>query len=103
MIRWRRGVVTALGQSWPGAVELTAALPDGGEVPALAHPPLVGVPEVGGRQVISGWDQGVAGMRVGGRRRLVIPPHLGYGQRGVPGTIAPGETLVFVVDLVDVR
>ena len=59
--------------------------------------------EVGGRQVIAGWDQGVAGMRVGGRRRLVIPPHLGYGQRGVPGTIAPGETLVFVVDLVDVR
>ena len=47
MIRWRRGVVTALGRSWPGAVELTAVLPDGGEVPALAHPPLVGVPEVG--------------------------------------------------------
>jgi peptidylprolyl isomerase len=58
---------------------------------------------VGGRRVIAGWDQGVAGMRVGGRRQLVIPPHLGYGERGAPGAIAPNETLIFVVDLVDVR
>jgi peptidylprolyl isomerase len=54
-------------------------------------------------QVISGWDQGVAGMKVGGRRRLVIPPHLGYGDRGAGGVIKPGETLIFVVDLLDVR
>ena len=54
-------------------------------------------------QVIAGWDQGIAGMRVGGRRQLVIPPHLGYGDRGAPPVIAPGETLIFVVDLVDVR
>ena len=54
-------------------------------------------------QVISGWDQGVEGMKVGGRRRLVIPPHLGYGDRGAGGVIKPGETLIFVVDLVDVR
>ena len=54
-------------------------------------------------QVISGWDQGVQGMKVGGRRRLVIPPHLGYGERGAGGVIAPGETLIFVVDLLDVR
>jgi hypothetical protein len=47
VIRWRRGVVTGLGRSWSGSVELTAALPDGTEVPALAHPPLVGTPEVG--------------------------------------------------------
>ena len=54
-------------------------------------------------QVISGWDQGVQGMKVGGRRRLVIPPHLGYGDRGAGGVIASGETLIFVVDLLDVR
>ena len=54
-------------------------------------------------QVISGWDQGVQGMKVGGRRQLVIPPHLGYGDRGAGGVIKPGETLIFVVDLVDVR
>jgi peptidylprolyl isomerase len=57
---------------------------------------------VGQGQVIAGWDNGVAGMRVGGRRRLVIPPHLGYGDRGAPGAIAPGETLLFVVDLLDI-
>jgi peptidylprolyl isomerase len=53
-------------------------------------------------QVISGWDQGVQGMKVGGRRRLTIPPHLAYGDRGAGGVIKPGETLIFVVDLVDV-
>jgi peptidylprolyl isomerase len=54
-------------------------------------------------QVIAGWDQGIQGMKVGGRRQLVIPPHLGYGDRGAGSAIAPGETLIFVVDLVDVR
>ena len=58
---------------------------------------------LGAGQVISGWDDGVQGMRVGGRRRLVIPPHLGYGDRGAGGVIQPGETLIFVVDLLDVR
>jgi len=56
---------------------------------------------LGGKRVIAGWDLGVAGMRVGGRRRLTIPPHLGYGDRGAGGAIAPGETLIFVVDLLD--
>ena len=54
-------------------------------------------------QVIAGWDQGVQGMKVGGRRKLTIPPHLGYGERGAGSAIKPGETLIFVVDLVDVR
>ena len=54
-------------------------------------------------QVISGWDTGVQGMKVGGRRQLVIPPHLGYGDRGAGGVIKPGETLIFVVDLLEVR
>ncbi|HJR39584.1 MAG TPA: FKBP-type peptidyl-prolyl cis-trans isomerase [Nocardioidaceae bacterium] len=58
---------------------------------------------LGTGQVISGWDQGVQGMKVGGRRQLVIPPHLGYGDRGAGGVIKPGETLIFVVDLLDVR
>lgn len=53
-------------------------------------------------QVIQGWDQGVAGMKVGGRRQLVIPPHLAYGDRGAGGVIKPGETLIFVVDLLGV-
>jgi peptidylprolyl isomerase len=51
-------------------------------------------------QVIQGWDQGVQGMKVGGRRQLIIPPGLAYGDRGAPGAIAPGETLIFVCDLV---
>ena len=58
---------------------------------------------LGAGRVIAGWDQGVQGMKVGGRRQLVIPPHLGYGDRGAGGVIKPGETLIFVVDLVDVR
>ena len=53
-------------------------------------------------QVIAGWDQGVQGMKVGGRRQLVIPPHLGYGDRGAGGVIKGGETLIFVVDLLAV-
>jgi len=54
---------------------------------------------LGAGQVIQGWDQGVQGMKVGGRRRLTIPPEMGYGAHGAGGVIAPNETLVFVVDL----
>jgi peptidylprolyl isomerase len=58
---------------------------------------------LGGGRVIAGWDQGVQGMRVGGRRELIIPPQLGYGDRGAGGAIAGGETLIFLVDLLDLR
>ena len=58
---------------------------------------------LGAGQVIAGWDTGVTGMRVGGRRQLIIPPQLAYGDRGAGNVIAPGETLIFVVDLLAVR
>ena len=58
--------------------------------------------QLGSGQVIPGWDQGVVGMKVGGRRELIIPPSLGYGAQGQPPTIPPNSTLVFVIDLVSV-
>jgi peptidylprolyl isomerase len=59
--------------------------------------------QLGAGMVIKGWDQGFAGMKVGGRRLLIIPPDLGYGKQGAGGAIGPDETLVFAVDLVDVK
>ena len=59
--------------------------------------------QLGAGHVIAGWDRGVQGMKVGGRRKLVVPPDLGYGDRGAGGAIAPGETLIFIVDLLDLR
>lgn len=58
---------------------------------------------LGAGEVIRGWDEGVAGMRVGGRRRITIPPGKAYGRQGAGGVIGPDETLVFVVDLLGVR
>jgi peptidylprolyl isomerase len=58
---------------------------------------------LGAGEVIPGWDQGVEGMKVGGRRELIIPPELGYGETGAPPAIPPNETLIFVVDLVAVE
>ncbi len=58
---------------------------------------------LGQRQVIAGWDEGVQGMQIGGVRKLTIPPDLGYGARGAGGVIPPNATLVFEVELLDVR
>ena len=59
--------------------------------------------QLGAGQVIPGWDRGVVGMRVGGRRELIVPPNLGYGPAGQPPVIAPNATLVFVIDLLAVQ
>ena len=59
--------------------------------------------QLGGGMVIPGWDRGIAGMKVNGRRELIIPPDLGYGAQGQPPAIAPNDTLVFVIDLLRVQ
>src|SRR5688572_9759818 len=58
--------------------------------------------QLGARRVIAGWDEGVAGMKVGGKRELIIPPQLGYGNREIPGVIPAGSTLSFEVELLKV-
>src|SRR3954467_13454698 len=58
---------------------------------------------LGGGKVIQGWDEGVVGMKVGGRRKLTVPPEMGYGKQGFPGAIPPDATLVFEVELLGTR
>jgi peptidylprolyl isomerase len=89
----KQAVVHYVGVAWSNGAEFDASWNRGDTLDF----------GLGAGQVIAGWDQGVQGMKVGGRRRLTIPPHLGYGARGAGGVIKPNETLVFVVDLVDVR
>lgn len=81
--------VDYVGVSWSTGAEFDASW-NRGDVFSFA---------LGGGMVIQGWDQGVAGMKVGGRRRLTIPPSMGYGAQGAGGVIAPNETLIFTVDL----
>ena len=88
----KRVAVHYVGVSWSSGQEFDASHGRG--------EPLVF--QLGSGQVIRGWDDGIAGMKVGGRRRITIPPHLGYGARGAGGVIGPNETLVFVCDLVGV-
>ena len=82
-----------VGVAWSTGAQFDASWDRGG---AFDFP-------LGKGHVIQGWDQGVQGMKVGGRRRLTIPPAMGYGSRGAGGAIKGGETLVFVVDLLGVR
>lgn len=85
----RRVAVHYVGVAWSNGREFDASFGRG--------EPLVF--RLGAGEVIRGWDTGIAGMKVGGRRRITIPPQLAYGTRGAPGAIAPNETLVFVCDL----
>lgn len=81
--------VDYVGVSWSNGKEFDASWNRGDTLPFT----------IGAGQVIQGWDQGVAGMRVGGRRTITIPPQLGYGAAGAGGVIGPNETLIFTVDL----
>ncbi|HEX5774965.1 MAG TPA: FKBP-type peptidyl-prolyl cis-trans isomerase [Candidatus Paceibacterota bacterium] len=86
------------------SVQYVGMLPDGTVFDASANHG--GQPftfSLGGGQVIPGWDQGLVGMKVGGKRQLVIPPDMAYGANGVPGAIPPNATLIFDVELVEVR
>ena len=89
----KRVVVHYVGVAWSNGLEFDASWDRGSAFDF----------RLGAREVIEGWEKGVKGMKVGGRRRVTIPPHLGYGSRGAGGAIKGGETLVFVVDLLAVR
>ena len=89
----KRVIVHYVGVAWSNGLEFDASWNRGDTFDF----------RLGAREVIEGWDRGVKGMKVGGRRKLTIPPDLGYGSRGAGAAIKGGETLVFVVDLLGVR
>lgn len=98
----KEGTGATIGAGQVAQVQYTGWLVDGRQFDSSVG----GAPlefTVGQKQVIDGWDEGVAGMKVGGKRRLVIPPELGYGAAGYPGAIPPSATLVFDVELVGIR
>ncbi len=98
----RVGGGRTVGRGDEVAVRYATWLPDGTMMDANVAPAAPREFRLGERQVIRGWDQGVAGMRVGGQRQLVVPPSLGYGSRQV-GNIPPNATLVFLVEVVSAR
>jgi peptidylprolyl isomerase len=84
-------------------VHYTGYFPDGSSFDTSRGQPAAFVITLGARQVIRGWEQGIPGMKVGGRRTLVIPPELAYGPQGRPPTIPPNAVLVFDVELLEVN
>lgn len=85
-------------------VHYTAWLPNGEEIDSTRDGGQERSFQLGARRdVIAGWEEGVSGMRIGGKRRLVIPPHLAYGARGVPGAIPPNATLIYEFELIDIK
>ena len=95
------GVEAVAGKSV--SVHYTGTLTDGSKFDSSLDRNQPFQVRLGAGQVIQGWDKGVAGMRVGGQRRLTIPPELGYGARGFPPVIPPNSTLMFDVQLLDVK
>ena len=100
-IRVGTGATAAAGQQ--AEMQYTGWLPDGKEFDSSYHTGHTFPFQLGAGQVIKGWDEGVAGMKVGGMRQLRIPPQLAYGERGYPGAIPPSATLIFDVELVGVK